>query len=373
MTARIRRGGLAAAGLAMVVALSACEFRTEEKIVVNDDGSGTIAVTVLADREFREQIAQFANSFTLDSGDETATTLDPDALFDVSSPDFTVPPGFEAENIDDGDFQGFVVHGTFDSPEDLAAKLAEANTAGSSDTGASMNDTLAGLTLERDGDGFRFSVDLEGQSIADANDSGLTTGDVDLSDSFKFRIQVTLPGHIAQSNADFLADDSTAVWTIDFANPNRTLEARSEPGAGDGQSSNPGARDGDGNPAAEPITESAAGTSEVDSSGDGGRGGGDDGSSTGLIVGVGAGVVALGGISSFVLIRRKKHHAQAAAALSAGSAFPQGSASPPGAAPPATPPSWYPDPAHRHQLRYHDGTRWTAHVSDAGAQGTDPI
>lgn len=36
------------------------------------------------------------------------------------------------------------------------------------------------------------------------------------------------------------------------------------------------------------------------------------------------------------------------------------------------PASWQPDPSHRHELRYWDGTRWTEHVSDAGRQSTDP-
>jgi hypothetical protein len=34
--------------------------------------------------------------------------------------------------------------------------------------------------------------------------------------------------------------------------------------------------------------------------------------------------------------------------------------------------NWYADPTGRHQLRYHDGTAWTEHVSDAGTQSTDP-
>jgi hypothetical protein len=34
---------------------------------------------------------------------------------------------------------------------------------------------------------------------------------------------------------------------------------------------------------------------------------------------------------------------------------------------------WYPDPVHRHELRYWDGTTWTDHVSDRGVTGTDPV
>jgi Protein of unknown function (DUF2510) len=33
---------------------------------------------------------------------------------------------------------------------------------------------------------------------------------------------------------------------------------------------------------------------------------------------------------------------------------------------------WYPDPSGRHQLRYWDGSDWTAHVSDDGVVTQDP-
>ena len=33
---------------------------------------------------------------------------------------------------------------------------------------------------------------------------------------------------------------------------------------------------------------------------------------------------------------------------------------------------WLPDPAGRHEHRYHDGQRWTDHVADAGNASTDP-
>ena len=38
-----------------------------------------------------------------------------------------------------------------------------------------------------------------------------------------------------------------------------------------------------------------------------------------------------------------------------------------------TPASWYPDPTQRHQMRYWDGANWTAHVSDNGVTGDDPM
>jgi hypothetical protein len=35
--------------------------------------------------------------------------------------------------------------------------------------------------------------------------------------------------------------------------------------------------------------------------------------------------------------------------------------------------NWYADPTGRHQLRYHNGTTWTEHVSDSGQQSTDSV
>ncbi|MEY2462948.1 MAG: hypothetical protein QOH64_1086 [Acidimicrobiaceae bacterium] len=37
-----------------------------------------------------------------------------------------------------------------------------------------------------------------------------------------------------------------------------------------------------------------------------------------------------------------------------------------------TAPDWYPDPSGRHELRYHDGSAWTEHVSSHGKQSVDP-
>lgn len=36
-------------------------------------------------------------------------------------------------------------------------------------------------------------------------------------------------------------------------------------------------------------------------------------------------------------------------------------------------PGWYPDPAQRHEYRYHDGAVWTDHVADRGIVAADPL
>lgn len=40
-------------------------------------------------------------------------------------------------------------------------------------------------------------------------------------------------------------------------------------------------------------------------------------------------------------------------------------------APAASTAGWHPDPHGAHELRYHDGTNWTNHISNAGVQSTD--
>lgn len=39
----------------------------------------------------------------------------------------------------------------------------------------------------------------------------------------------------------------------------------------------------------------------------------------------------------------------------------------------SSPPGWHPDPAQRHELRWFDGTQWTANVSTRGVTGHDPL
>lgn len=54
-------------------------------------------------------------------------------------------------------------------------------------------------------------------------------------------------------------------------------------------------------------------------------------------------------------------------------AAPSPAVAPPAAAATGTPAGWFPDPAARHEQRYFDGTAWTEHVVDRGAQSTDPL
>lgn len=72
-------------------------------------------------------------------------------------------------------------------------------------------------------------------------------------------------------------------------------------------------------------------------------------------------------------VARQMAGQDAAPAAPATPAAPPPPATPATPAAPAVPASWQPDPRGRHEYRYWDGSRWTEHVSDAGAQATDPL
>jgi hypothetical protein len=62
-----------------------------------------------------------------------------------------------------------------------------------------------------------------------------------------------------------------------------------------------------------------------------------------------------------------------AAAAPSGLAAPVPPPPPPPATAPAVPAGWQADPTGRHQHRYWDGSVWTHHVADNGAQSIDPL
>jgi hypothetical protein len=69
---------------------------------------------------------------------------------------------------------------------------------------------------------------------------------------------------------------------------------------------------------------------------------------------------------------------QVAAAQSTGSSVEDGDdlddvPPPPPPAAVGVPAGWQPDPSGRHEVRYWNGSGWTAHVADAGVQSTDPM
>ncbi len=100
-----------------------------------------------------------------------------------------------------------------------------------------------------------------------------------------------------------------------------------------------------------------------------GRGGGRIARALVMIV-PGVLILFFGGVilAVVVAIRRSNARRPARAPVSQAAASPSG-ASPSGAG--AT--GWFADPSGRHRLRYWDGERWTAHVSDGQGQMVDPL
>jgi hypothetical protein len=97
-----------------------------------------------------------------------------------------------------------------------------------------------------------------------------------------------------------------------------------------------------------------------------------DGVDVSLAVGFWIPVVGIA-LAAFGLTSAAGRTRRELAAARQGPPVPPRAAPAPAPAPPLTAPGWYPDPAHRHQVRYWDGTAWTSHVGDAGAQSDDPV
>lgn len=195
--------------------LSACTIRFDVGIDVNEDESGTFTLFMGFDEEFQQLAEQGGGEgFSLTEGIED------------------VPEGWAVENVVEDGFEGVRISTDFDSFEDLDARLAELGD--TADTGVGT-DFLSDFSLTREGDEFRFNVDVSGldegltDAVGDSGSEDLFSG-IDpasfFEDLFEIRFKLTLPGTIGDNNADAV-DGNTLVWNVDLADEGGTFEATS--------------------------------------------------------------------------------------------------------------------------------------------------
>jgi len=209
--------------LLLAVALSACTVRFDSRVEVNVDETGTFALEISLDEEFREIAAESDEGPGLDFSE---------GLRDV-------PAGWDVTEFTDGEFEGFRAAADFADFADLDRRLAEWAATASSDSPAPIFIETSGLS--RNGDQFVFSSQLTGlqDGLTDlGGDSGdLTFEGLDpatpFSQLFQIRFVVTLPGEIGSNNADSV-DGNTLVWDIGFNDEGRNLEAVSDVAGGEG-------------------------------------------------------------------------------------------------------------------------------------------
>lgn len=197
----------------LTLALSACTIRFDVGVDVNLDESGTFTLFIGFDEEF-QQLAE-------ESGGEDLNITE--GLEDV-------PEGWTVDEVNEDGFEGVRVSADFESFEDLSRRIDEIGA--TADTGIGT-DFLSDFGLTREGDEFRFKVDVTGLDEELAGALGDTGGEDLFSgfdpstifeDLFQIRFKLTLPGEIGANNADEI-DGNTLLWNVGISDEGGTYEA----------------------------------------------------------------------------------------------------------------------------------------------------
>lgn len=279
----MNRRSLPLVGL-LVILLSGC-FKIDLKIVVEDDGSGSIEGLAAVDAG---AFADLGALFGEEAGGDAPSR---EELCQEFIDDSDVPEGATTEPYEDGDFCGVRFSREY-TAEEMQQELAN-----------SFEEDGGEFVIERDGEGWRFQADL-GDQAAEGADFFPT----ELFDDAEFTIRVRLPGRQVEHNADRIESDGTMVWNVDLFNPGGALMARTEPGT--------------------PIT---------------GGGGDDGGSNTVLIIVLVAAAIALAAGAIWWWTKRSK--APAAGAAVSEQVGPADSTMPGDGPPTSPPPAGGPPPA----------------------------
>jgi len=204
--------------LLLTLALSACTIRFDVGVSVNEDESGTFTLFMGFDEEF-QQLAEQSGGEDLDFTQELSD----------------VPEGWTVEEVTEDGFEGVRISTEFTSFEDLQTRLEELGD--NADTGVGT-DFLSDFELTREGDEFRFKVDVTGLdeeltgALGDSGGEDLFSG-LDpsslIEDLFQIRFKLTLPGEIGANNADEV-DGNTLIWNVGLSDDGGTYEAVSSVG-----------------------------------------------------------------------------------------------------------------------------------------------
>ncbi len=192
----------------LALAASACQIRTDIKLDIAADETGTLAFELGFDEEFRQLAEGDGGEFSVENLDGFGGD---------------VPGDWTVEDFVDGEFAGTRFAVDFTSLDDLRSKLAQIDS-GSDDPTANFFDNIA---VTRDGDTFRFDATIAQLDEAITEDAGFDFG-IDptqfLSEVFLVRFVVTMPGTVDSHNADRI-DGSTLTWEVPLDGSDRTLTA----------------------------------------------------------------------------------------------------------------------------------------------------
>jgi hypothetical protein len=203
----------------LVLALSACTIRMDVGLTVNEDESGTFALFLGFDEEFQQLLEQ--------GGGEG---------FDMTEGLTDVPEGWNVEDAVEEGFEGVRITTEYRDFEELDQKLGELGEGQDAGVGTEF---LGDFGLTREGDEFRFEVDVSGVdeqlsgAVGDSGGEDLLSG-MDpatlFEDLFEIRFRLTLPGEIQSHNADTVVGN-TLTWNVGFDEEDSTYRAVSSTAA----------------------------------------------------------------------------------------------------------------------------------------------
>ena len=126
----------------LVLVLSACTIRLDVGLTVDEDESGTFALFLGFDEEFQQLLEQ--------GGGEG---------LDMTEGLQDVPEGWTVEDVVEDGFEGVRITTDFNDLEELEQKLGELGEGQDAGLGTEF---LGDFGLTREGDEFRFEVDVSG-------------------------------------------------------------------------------------------------------------------------------------------------------------------------------------------------------------------
>lgn len=204
----------------LVLVLSACTIRLDVALTVNEDESGTFNLFMGFDEEFQQLMEQ--------GGGEG---------FDMTEGLQDVPEGWTVEEVVEDGFEGVRISTDYRDFEELEEKLGDLGEGQDAGVGTDFLDDFA---LTREGDEFRFEVDVSGVdeqlsgAVGDSGGEDLLSG-MDpatlFEDLFEIRFRLTLPGEIQSHNADSV-DGNTLTWNVGFDEEDSTYRAVSSTSGG---------------------------------------------------------------------------------------------------------------------------------------------
>jgi len=194
---------------ALGLLLAACEAEINVRVELEADGSGTAAIEIGVDEEFRELIEASGESLE-------------DALLEGGDEIFSLP-GAEQVTFTRGDLDYIAVSLPFDDVNDLSSLADDASDNPLNDLDISIDEDRAVVT---------GSLDLGDDTLGAADLGEFDPGIIE--DVFAFHIQVKMPGDVKESDADRTLEDGTLEWDIPLSGGVVTIEAVSDPNPSSG-------------------------------------------------------------------------------------------------------------------------------------------